>query len=230
MTSGSASRTPTSLEKMARQIVQSIIGVMPPDQAVSAVADNIMQLYDKGLGMAEAIAPCPKPLACGPGCAACCHADPITINGLEALRLILHLRRTLDDAGRARIKARLRNLDQSAAAMRASERPNPPCPLLGEDGRCMTYGIRPLVCRTRNSTDAKPCEDAWLHPTRRVARETYDVPDQIARAVVAGLVAGLAARGVTLSDVGLDRALALGLDAPDICERWLAGEAVFSTP
>lgn len=233
MTSGSAARAPTSIEKTARQIVLSIIGVMPPEPAIAAVADNLMQLYDRALGMAEAIVPCPKPLACKSGCCFCCHKYPITVNGLEALRIALHLRRTLDAAGLARVKGRLRNLDGPLAAVRsgqASERPLPPCPLLGEDGRCTVYGVRPLVCRVHNSTDPGPCEQAWLHPARRVPIVVYGVPEHMARAVTAGLVAGLAQRGVILTDLGLDRALTLVLDDVTACERWLAGETVFSSP
>ncbi len=75
-------------------------------------------------------------MRCAPGCAECC-ARCLSLFPVEAERLA-EAARALPLAARRAILARSR---------RALEDPAAACPLL-EDGRCLTYAARPVVCRT----------------------------------------------------------------------------------
>lgn len=72
-------------------------------------------------------------LACRRGCDACCRH--LTLFWVEGIALALAAQRLPADVGH-RLRQRAR-----------SSRPEDPCPLL-EDGGCVLYPDRPLICRT----------------------------------------------------------------------------------
>lgn len=75
-------------------------------------------------------------LACRAGCAACCHVD-LEVSDVEAAA-VREAVVALEEPARARLSER---------ASRRRE-PGGPCVML-EDGRCVIYAARPLVCRTQ---------------------------------------------------------------------------------
>ena len=99
------------------------------------------------------------PLACGPGCAACC-TDRVFLTGLEGALFLAGLEGGL--AGRAAsrnlpLEARPRSTFNQRARLYQAGREAPPepearevagaCPLLGQDDLCPAYPWRPLACR-----------------------------------------------------------------------------------
>lgn len=74
-------------------------------------------------------------LACGPGCAACCHVE-LEVCDVEA-EAIREAVAALDSETRDRLDARARRRS-----------PGDPCVMLDRD-RCVIYEARPLVCRTQ---------------------------------------------------------------------------------
>lgn len=93
---------------------------------------------------ARAIVDAHKPtnITCrGVGCVGCCHG-PIL----------------LDPAEWADIKPHVTRAQRNAARLVAGTIADYRCPLLGDDGRCSVYAVRPLVCRSFNSTvDPRRC-------------------------------------------------------------------------
>jgi len=100
----------------------------------------------------------PQNLQCGAGCSLCCHGlfeigsgdVPVIAEGLE--RMSPALRRTV-------IRRSLEIMEQSAHPNLRECAPEEkeaffdrtqatPCPNLGQDGLCVMYEHRPLVCRT----------------------------------------------------------------------------------
>ncbi len=72
-------------------------------------------------------------LACRPGCAGCCrHLSLFPVEGIALASTLSAL--PTAEATRIRERARLSS-------------PDVPCPLL-EDGRCLLYTARPIICRT----------------------------------------------------------------------------------
>lgn len=117
------------------------------------------------------------PLACGPGCVACC-TDRVFLTGLEGALLLSGLEERL--AARLESQAvspgiRPRSTFNQRARLYQAGREPPPelepagaagvCPLLGEDGLCPAYPWRPLACRVMVSRRA--CRSggaAWQEP------------------------------------------------------------------
>jgi len=72
-------------------------------------------------------------LACRPGCAGCCrHLSLFQVEGIALAAALSAL--PAAEATHIRGRARLSS-------------PDGPCPLL-EDGRCLLYAARPIICRT----------------------------------------------------------------------------------
>ncbi len=92
----------------------------------------------------------PEAIACGKGCADCCHAV-FDVSLVEAVNLLAHFQK-LDHAVREQVAVAAQEalqgweqtmesrLDPAVARIR--------CPLLDAQGQCLCYGARPVNCRT----------------------------------------------------------------------------------
>lgn len=101
--------------------------------ALANNADGFFRAAAEGAGAA---------ITCAPGCSSCCHVD-LSVSPIEA------------DA----IRDALRTLDRAAleTAGHARADDDDRCVMLNDDGRCIVYEERPLVCRTQGL--------ALLYPT-----------------------------------------------------------------
>ena len=97
---------------------------------------------------------------CGPGCSSCCVVNVSTLlpEGLS----IAHYLRSGGEKQKQQVEDRLNRLwneirgldDEDRLFVRRS------CAFLDENGCCGIYPVRPLLCRSVTSTDAKACCDA----------------------------------------------------------------------
>lgn len=105
-----------------------------------------------------------------------------------------------------------------------------PCPLLGDNGRCMVYKARPIACRTYFTRSEAACSAA-TEASRRGAGGTLDHfgPGRIAGMVaVAGLTGTLAEAGLDPSPVDLTLGLAYLLDqGAERILAWAGGAPMF---
>ena len=97
-------------------------------------------------------------LACGSGCAACCHLYVQVPPGTAAV-MAEHIATHFSADARAAVREKL---EAAAAALRAA--PDPArlrlrCPLLGADDRCSVYDVRPLSCRAFTSRSVTRCQE-----------------------------------------------------------------------
>jgi Fe-S-cluster containining protein len=76
-------------------------------------------------------------MKCGSGCDSCCKTR-LTITGVEAEALRAHVA-SLGPAEKARLKE---------VARRPFDERDMRCAALDDDGRCLVYGGRPIVCRS----------------------------------------------------------------------------------
>jgi hypothetical protein len=84
-----------------------------------------------------------------------------------------------------------------------------------------------LTCQGYSSSDAQRCERA-LDPQSKAEVPVYLPQQQLAALVLDGLRAGLAENRLEAGLLELTTALRIALDAPDVQQRWLAGEDVFA--
>lgn len=102
-------------------------------------------------------------LACTEGCASCCLTW-LTVSPVEAEEVRGELAR-LDPETRENVRLRGRR----ELAREAADEGDPRCAMLDEQGRCVVYASRPLVCRTQGHALRYP---AGLIPTGAVTRKT----------------------------------------------------------
>lgn len=164
-------------------------------------------------------------IECGAGCAACCH-QMVEATIPEAILVAMQIGGEADprrSAILAEAQAYLREGRQRSLAR--------PCPLL-RDNRCSVYEVRPLVCRSVLSPNARKCRDALASLRRDEATasrsDIYEAPLLLSRGDQAGL-RGIC-KDLKLQDdvVHLAETVAAILGDRFIVDRWLAGEKVFT--
>ena len=100
----------------------------------------------------------PRNLQCGAGCSLCCYGlfeigsgdVPVIAEGLEALHPMRRkriIRRALEIVASSD-HPNLRECSPEEKEAFFDRTQSTPCPNLDDDGRCMMYEHRPLVCRT----------------------------------------------------------------------------------
>jgi Fe-S-cluster containining protein len=129
----------------------------------AALWRTALERVDRWFG--ETVSRLPDVIPCHPGCSACCHG-PFDISVADALLLREGLG-SLPAPERAAIRVRgqslLDRMREAAPGWRppwdlahlgedrfdavADSLAGEPCPLLDDDGRCVVYAWRPLVCR-----------------------------------------------------------------------------------
>jgi hypothetical protein len=163
------------------------------------------------------------PVACGKGCAHCCHSW-VSVIAPEALFVAKQIRKKEGGDFVEKVKAAYRitgDLDSAARTRLAA-----PCPLLAAD-LCSVYQWRPAVCRFAASVSATACQRVL----RLLAPETIPTPARNVR----GRVAYEIAASIALVEAGLphryyefNAALMRALERDDAEAAWLAGEDVFA--
>jgi Fe-S-cluster containining protein len=217
------------IAQMARGNVVEIAAKGRGLEQVIEIATSAFFLSDHLTQRFEAENPLPQPVACKPGCDACCH-NLVELTPPEALALGQHIRNHFPETARDRVLSRLaQNLalatGKTKAALAAMRR-DLPCPLL--HGRaCSVYPLRPLVCRAMHGLDQERCK-AELRSGSLAASRYYAHRHDIARSVSAGLLEGCRALGCQSGTLDLARALHDFFKQENPAESWLAGEKVFT--
>lgn len=208
----------TALERLLR-----------PDWAaeiVGSIAREARERLDEGV----AASPLAVLRQCSAGCSACCHTVSADITPLEALVVAEHLQATVVPAALATIRARLRENATRRASMTAEERSRVRlrCGLLGDDGLCQVYAVRPLVCAGVFSLSRGDCQSA---ATSGNPEEQYVPLDRPAKAWTMGVSGGLQR---ALVEAGLDGNLyelnsivLCAVETPHASQRWLEREDIF---
>ena len=181
---------------------------------------------DETIDQVNALAPPPKPIACGAGCPFCCHIR-VTTSPPEVLALVHHIERKWPAERVAALRRKLANLDPLTRGRDAAQRDQMrlPCPLL-VDNNCGVHEMRPINCRGLASVDVMACRrsyDSYMaEPVPQVALQAT-ASDGIGY----GLVAGLGDAGFPLEDVELIAGLRIAFETHDAAGRWLGGEPLF---
>ncbi len=204
-------------------------------QAAATGLQNTLELAmsafyfaDHVIKMVEAANTLPQPLACEEGCHFCC-CNQVELTPPEAIFLGHYAESHFAEAEKQELSAALqRSLElQAGKSKKDLARARPPCPLL-KDRKCSAYAARPLVCRAMHSLDAKKCESAYKNRDL-TSPPYYAHRHDICFSISQGLLAGCRAGGCQAAPLELAQALLDFLHQPRPVERWLQGEAVFTT-
>lgn len=144
---------------------------------------------------------------CHAGCDACCHLY-VTIPPGVAEVIVDFLTERLDPVAVAALRVELIKAAAAADASTDPTRLRHPCPLLGSNGLCMIYDVRPLTCRAFTSKSAAACRSLVFDPNGTVAAIAQS-PSQFRVYIEAtgALEQAASSRGLPAQQTGLAKAL-----------------------
>jgi Fe-S-cluster containining protein len=145
--------------------------------------------------------------ACGAGCDACCHLYVMIPPGI-AEAIGAHLTERLSPAALSALRGKLQTAADAAAGLADPSTLVHRCPLLGADGLCTIYEVRPLTCRAFTSKSAAACRSMVFDPDSAVTTITQN-PAQFRVYVEAtgALEQAARLRGLPVQQKGLSAAL-----------------------
>jgi Fe-S-cluster containining protein len=112
--------------------------------------------------------PNPPALACRAACDACCHLYVMVPPGM-AEAMAAHLVARLEPSALVALKLDLQKAVDAAQSLPDPSKLHHRCPLLGADGLCTVYEVRPLTCRAFTSKSAAACRSLVFDPRSPIA-------------------------------------------------------------
>jgi Fe-S-cluster containining protein len=168
-------------------------------------------------------------LACGKGCALCCH-NRVTAGPHEILTLA-HAIEQLPDPQRAAMVERVARNAERVEAMSGAEAFRTPmrCAMLDQDNACSLYDDRPSSCRKYHSLSLKDCETSFSRPSDLGSKIRLSTPLLAASAAQAmGFRKVLVEQGLDTTNYELHTALREALADPNACgQRFGRGDKTF---
>jgi Fe-S-cluster containining protein len=174
----------------------------------------------------------PEPLDCKPGCHYCCYNLPV-VTAPEALLIGYHVEQNFTDQAKKEIGGRVEMILERIESLSPYEvvmmRHELPCIFL-EDGMCIVYEVRPVVCRTCTSTSAQHCKTIFESGNHRARLRCYQHIREIFQTVHSGLVDRCLEMGCQADPLPLAEATRDYFNHPEPIDAWLQGEIIFHTP
>ena len=196
--------------------------------AVTDAAATALARAEELSAIAREREPPARPIACQKGCSACCTAK-VLVAPPEAARIAAHARATLPPEVYTSLVERVHNAHERSRGLTRAERirASIPCPLLDEGGACMVHAVRPIICAGWNSIDKAGCDAHFLTHTAPAPPELHPQSNEVALAVLGGLIGAAIDRHLDARPLELHAALAIALADEHAGERWRRGEPVF---
>jgi len=131
---------------------------------VAEVAARVVQIAE--ISLARHLPPeQARHIACAAGCGTCCAVN-VAVLFPEAVAIAVYLRAHLTGSARNKQLGRLEELARLVSGLEDEERlfMQRSCAFLDENGACLIYPVRPLLCRSVTSTDPESCRQAMVAP------------------------------------------------------------------
>jgi uncharacterized protein len=126
-------------------------------------ARSVMEMADAAASAILEHYPNQPARACRPGCDACCHLHVMIPPGI-AEAIAKHLMETRTPGEIAALRIELKEAADAAAALTDPSTLVHRCPLLGPEGLCSIYEVRPLTCRAFTSRSVAACRSLVFDP------------------------------------------------------------------
>lgn len=182
----------TELERAASPAQRARIAMAVADAAASAFSEDF---------------PNQPVRECRAGCNACCHLYVMAPPGV-AEAIVEHLLVGLDASALAALRQDLERAAAAAGAMMDPSLLKRRCPLLGEDGLCTIYDVRPPACRAFTSQSAAACRSLVFDPDSPVTNIPQSASQfRVYQEATAALQRAAQARGQPSAQAGLAAAL-----------------------
>jgi Fe-S-cluster containining protein len=168
---------------------------------------------------------------CKAGCGTCCFLGKIDARAHDILALADWIDHNFTPEDRAGVLQRAQAHAAAVAGLTLEEhlRTVRACPVL-RDMKCSAHPGRPSACRIGHSTNVSICQRAFENPDDLKAASGSHPETKLAMTVAAdGTAFAFLERGFDKNVYDLGSALAEALADSTPLERWLRGEAAFST-
>ena len=159
-------------------------------------------------------------------CSYCCHMRVVATIP-EVVQVVEWFNTRLGPEELESLRSRVASTDDVTHGMSDEEwgKGRFQCPLL-VDGICSAYAVRPLDCRSHNSTNKAACQVAMMD------YEEWDVPSNptvqaVYKHAQSGVLAGLQANGLPSRLVEFVAGLRIALEDDEAISRWHRGGNVF---
>jgi len=171
----------------------------------------------------------PMPIACGRGCNFCCSME-VAVTASEAINIKQYVETTLKSS-LEKIKTRVRHARRAIGDKNEIERKlaGIMCPLLGPEGNCSVYPVRPLGCRAWVSTDPDLCREDAENPLANVQIAQSTTLLGFRENMHQRIIAMEQKNGATIGFFELVRALHVAWQTPNFEARWYEGEPILES-
>ena len=195
-------------------------------------ASNALSWTDEAIQKFTSLESLPEPLDCKPGCHYCCYNLPM-VTPPEALIIGHHLDHTFTDQQKQTLNQQIQKILKKIVGKRSDEifmmRHELPCIFL-EEGMCLIYSVRPVICRTCSSTSAAHCKTIFETRNHRARLRTYPQMYGILQTIHSRLTAFCREKGCQSDISRLSEAIENYLNHPNPIDAWFQGETIFNLP
>lgn len=166
-------------------------------------------------------------LACENGCSYCCyyHVYVYPIEALALAEFVKKFNESVQAVIRERLAANLTKI--STLTLEQHIATNVRCALLGDDGKCLAYAMRPLACRKHHSVDGISCKVTFDDPASPMKNTLIGEREAVASGFVAALTMGARSAGADTLQYEMNGALSEALSNPACVRRWKDGKVTF---
>lgn len=168
--------------------------------------------------------------ACRKGCSYCCRGIRVEVTPPEAARAIAFARANLPPETVADIAKRAAaNAPQTHGKSALDYPAQLPCTFLGDDGECLVYEARPILCRQEHSLDVADCERAFTAQEAGGDSPILRDPQVSGRSALLLFAyrKALAAAELDASSYELQEAVHIAFSSPTAFASWVAGDRTF---
>lgn len=198
--------------------------------------EEVLKIAQEGTAFAEHIVArmdeegdAPPEIACKAGCPYCCSMQ-ISITPPEALLLGAYVDANYDDDEKRALLEKIENNLSHTHGKSQEEKVKSwhltPCVFL-KDGSCSVYPIRPFICRSWHSLNARQCLDAFHSREKESEIESLPYRNFIFGTIRDGLQEGCRELGLQWETQIITSAVKSYLAHKDPINAWLTGEVVF---
>jgi Fe-S-cluster containining protein len=195
-------------------------------------ASNALSWTDEAIQKFTSLESLPEPLDCKPGCHYCCYNLPM-VTPPEALIIGHHLDHTFTDQQKQTLNQKIQKILKKIVGKRSDEifmmRHELPCIFL-EEGMCLIYSVRPVICRTCSSTSAAHCKMIFDNRNHRAKLRTYPQMYRILQTIHSHLTKFCLEKGCQSDTLRLSEAIEDYFKHPNAIDMWFQGKLIFQTP
>jgi len=193
------------------------------------LASNALNWTDEAIKNFISIESLPEPLDCKPGCHYCCYNLPM-VTPPEALLIGYYVERYFNHQKKKELFTIVNKVFEHINGISPYEiammRHELPCIFL-ENGMCLVYTVRPVICRTCTSTSSEHCKMIFETKNHRARLRCHQQIREIFHIVHSRLVNRCIDMGCQADPLPLVETTRDYFNQSNPIQAWLQGEIIF---